>query len=168
MEMPAQENITKISRTAEEAISWLEEMGIEVKPAIPSHLMYEFEYKDVLMLMPVDFYDDHIQLSCPFHLIDNDEKINKQTFEIVQGVVKDKLAGYYIGYVGDGLAYIDRIWELPQGHTLRKEQLVIMLGEISDAYDTVVTALALVETPIRIWESNGDNDKEHNDIDRND
>ena len=40
----------RISKTAQQAFEWLSKIGIEVKPAIESGEMYEFEYKDILKI----------------------------------------------------------------------------------------------------------------------
>ena len=48
----------RMSKTAMQAFEWLGKMGIEVKPAIESGEMYEFEYKDVLMLISADTNDN--------------------------------------------------------------------------------------------------------------
>ena len=43
-----------MSRTIAEAMEWLRKMGIDAKPALPSHKMYEFEYDNVMMLISTD------------------------------------------------------------------------------------------------------------------
>ena len=150
-----------ISKTVAQAMEWLRKMGIEVKPAIPSSEMYEFEYEGVLMMMFVALPNGQIQISCPFYLDDEKEEYKKQTFEIVKSIVKEDLKDYYIEYVGNGLAFIDQVWKRPQkSRVLRKYQLLQMLKEISDAYYTILAALALVAAPIEMWglDCNDDND----------
>ena len=41
----------RISKTATQALEWLQKMGIEVKPAIESGEMYEFEYENILQML---------------------------------------------------------------------------------------------------------------------
>ena len=48
----------RISKTAQQAFEWLSKIGIEVKPAIESGEMYEFEYKEILMFITVDTNDN--------------------------------------------------------------------------------------------------------------
>ena len=52
-----------MSRTIAEAMEWLRKMGIDAKPALPSHKMYEFEYDNVMMLISTDLPNDQIQIS---------------------------------------------------------------------------------------------------------
>mgnify|MGYP003474413700 CR=1 FL=1 len=82
-----------MSRTIAEAMEWLRKMGIDAKPALPSHKMYEFEYDNVMMLISTDLPNDQIQISCPFYLVAENEVSNKETFEIVKDIVP------HIGYL---------------------------------------------------------------------
>ena len=58
-------------------------MGIEVKPAIITGEMYEFEYKDILMFITVDTNDNKLLLSAPVYLTGDTNERNKEIHEML-------------------------------------------------------------------------------------
>ena len=70
----------RISKSATQAFEWLRKMGIEVKPAIESGEMYEFEYENTYLFITVDTEDNELFLSAPVYLTGDTDERNKEIY----------------------------------------------------------------------------------------
>ena len=139
----------RISKTAQQAFEWLRKMCIEVKPAIESGEMYEFEYKDILMFITVDTNDNELFLSAPVYLTEDTDERNKDIYEIAEYMTRDELKDYIVEYVGEALSYIGQIYVRPRHiRKLRRYQLLQMLDEIVEIHNTFLFATMVAAAPI--------------------
>lgn len=143
---------TRISKTAMQAFEWLGKMGIEVKLAIKSDNMYEFEYKDILMFIIADTNDNELFLSAPVYLMGNSDERNKEIHEIAESMTREELKDYIVEYVKDALSYVGQIYVRPDHiRKLRRYQLLQMLNEIVEVYNTFLFATMIAAAPIGDW-----------------
>ena len=142
----------RISKTAQQAFEWLGKMGIEVKPAIESGEMYEFEYKDILMFITVDTTDNELFLSAPVYLTGDDDERNKEIYETAEYMTREELKGYIVEYVGGALSYVGKVYVRPRHiRKLRRYQLLHMLDEIVEIHNTFLFATMVAAVPIEDW-----------------
>lgn len=142
----------QISKTASQAFEWLGKMGIEVKPAIKSGEMYEFEYKNILMFITTDTNDNELFISTPVYLTGKTEEYNKMIFETAEYMTHDDLNGYIVEYVQDAFSYVGQVYVRPRHiRKLRRYQLREMLDEIVDIHYTFLTATMIAAAPIEYW-----------------
>ena len=139
----------RISKTAQQAFEWLRKMCIEVKPAIESGEMYEFEYKDILMFISVDTNDNELFLSAPVYLTGDTDERNKDIYETAEYMTRDELKDYIVEYVGEALSYVGQVYVRPRHiRKLRRYQLLQMLDEIVEIYNTFLFAIMVAAAPI--------------------
>ena len=120
----------RISKTAQQAFEWLGKMGIDVKPAIISGEMYEFEYKDILMFITVDTNDNELFLSAPVYLTGDTDERNKEIYEIAESMTREELKDYIVEYVKEALSYVGQVYVRPSHiRKMRRYQLLQMLDE---------------------------------------
>lgn len=144
---------TRISKTAKQAFEWLGKMGIEVKLATKSGDMYEFEYKDILMFITTDTNDNELFLSAPVYLMGNSDERNKEIYEIAECMTHEELKDYIVEYVKDALSYVGQIYVRPDHiRKLRRYQLLRMLDEIVEVYNTFLFATMIAAAPIGDWQ----------------
>lgn len=139
----------RISKTAKQAFDWLNKMGIEVKPAIESAEMYEFEYKDILMFITVDTNDNELCLIAPVYLTGDSDERNKEIYETAEYMTREELKGYIVEYVKEALSYVGQIYVRPNHiRKLRRYQLLQMLDEIVEIRKTFLFATMAASAPI--------------------
>ena len=139
----------RISKTATQAFEWLRKMCIEVKPAIESGEMYEFEYKDILMFITVDTNDNELFLSAPVYLTGDTDERNKEIYETAEYMTRDELKDYIVEYVKEALSYVGQVYVRPRHiRKLRRYQLIQMLDEIVEIHNTFLFATMVTATPI--------------------
>ena len=139
----------RISKTAQQAFEWLRKMCIEVKPAIESGEMYEFEYKDILMFITVDTNDNELFLSAPVYLTGDTDERNKEIYEIAESMTCEELKDYIVEYVGESLSYVGQVYIRPRHiRKLRRYQLLQMLDEIVEIHNTFLFATMVAAAPI--------------------
>lgn len=142
----------RMSKTAMQAFEWLGKMGIEVKPAIESGEMYEFEYKDVLMLISADTNDNELFLSAPVHLTGETSNHNKDIYDLAEYMTREELKDYIVEYVKGALSYVGQVYVRPRHiRKLRRYQLLQMLDEMVEIHNTFLFATMVVATPIEDW-----------------
>lgn len=142
----------RISKIAQQALEWLVKMGIEVKPAIKSGEMYEFEYNDILMFLTLDTTDDELLLSAPIYLVGSSDAANKDIFEIALHMTKEELEDYIIEPVKSDLSYIARVYHRPENSAkLRRYQFIEMLDDLDKAYRTFMAAAMIVTATYQGW-----------------
>ena len=145
-------NTVRISKTAQQAFEWLKKMCIEVKPAIESGEMYEFEYKDILMFITVDTNDNELFLSAPVYLTEDSDERNKDIYETAEYMTRDELKDYIVEYVVEALSYVGQVYVRPRHiRKLRRYQLLQMLDEIVEIHNTFLFATMVAATPIEDW-----------------
>lgn len=142
----------RISKTAQQAFEWLSKIGIEVKPAIESGEMYEFEYKDILMFITVDTNDNELFLSAPVYLTGDTDERNKKIYEIAESMTREDLKDYIVEYVKEALSYVGQVYIRPK-HTrkLRRYQLLQMLDEIIEIHNIFLAATMIAAAPLEDW-----------------
>ena len=139
----------RISKTAQQAFEWLRKMCIEVKPAIESGEMYEFEYKDILMFITVDTNDNELFLSAPVYLTGDTDERNKEIYETAEYMTRDELKDYIVEYVKEALSYVGQVYVRPRHiRKLRRYQLIQMLDEIVEIHNTFLFATMVTAAPI--------------------
>lgn len=139
----------RISKTAQQAFEWLQKMGIEVKPAIESGEMYEFEYENILMFITVDTNDNELFLSAPVYLTGDTDERNKDIFETAEYMTRDELKDYIVEYVKEALSYVGQVYVRPRHiRKLRRYQLIQMLDEIVEIHNTFLFATMVTAAPI--------------------
>ena len=142
----------RISKTAQQAFEWLRKMCIEVKPAIESGEMYEFEYKDILMFITVDTNDNELFLSAPVYLTGDTDERNKEIYETAEYMTRDELKDYIVEYVKEALSYVGQVYVRPRHiRKLRQYQLLQMLDEIVEIHNTFLFATMVAAAPIEDW-----------------
>lgn len=142
----------RISKTAQQAFEWLKKMCIEVKPAIESGEMYEFEYKDILMFITVDTNDNELFLSAPVYLAGDTDERNKDIYETAEYMTREELKDYIVEYVGEALSYVGQVYVRPHYiRKLRRYQLLQMLDEIVEIHNTFLFATMVATAPIEDW-----------------
>ena len=138
----------RISRTVQQAFEWLGKMGIEVKLAIKSGEMYEFEYKDILMFITVDSNDNELFLSAPVYLTGDTDERNKEIYEIAESMNSEELKDYIVEYVNGALSYVGQVYVRPKHiRKLRRYQLLKMLDEIVEIHSTFYFATIIAAAP---------------------
>ena len=139
----------RISKTATQAFEWLQKMGIEVKPAIESGEMYEFEYENILMFITVDTNDNELFLSAPVYLTGDTDERNKDIFETAEYMTREDLKDYIVEYVEEALSYVGQVYVRPKHiRKLRRYQLIQMLDEIVEIHNTFLFATMVTAAPI--------------------
>lgn len=139
----------RISKTAQQAFEWLQKMGIEVKPAIESGEMYEFEYENILMFITVDTNDNELFLSAPVYLTGDTDERNKDIFETAEYMTREDLKDYIVEYVEEALSYVGQVYVRPKHiRKLRRYQLIQMLDEIVEIHNTFLFATMVTAAPI--------------------
>lgn len=142
----------RFSKSAAQAMEWLRKMNIEVKPAIESGEMYEFEYKDILLLITVDTDDNELFISAPVYLTGDTDDDNKDIFETAEHMTHDELKDYIVEYVKGCVSYVGQIYVRPKYvHRLRRYQLLQMLDEIVEIYNTFFAATMIAAAPLEDW-----------------
>ena len=142
----------RISKTAQQAFEWLSKIGIEVKPAIESGEMYEFEYKDILMFIIVDTNDNELFLSAPVYLTGDTDERNKEIYEIAESMTREDLKDYVVEYVKEALSYVGQVYVRPKhSRKLRRYQLLQMLDEIIEIHNTFLAATMIAAVPLEDW-----------------
>ena len=154
----------RISKTAQQAFEWLGKMGIEVKPAIKTGEMYEFEYKDILMFITVDTNDNELFLSAPVYLTGDTDERNKEIYEIAESMTREELKDYIVEYVKEALSYVGQVYVRPSHiRKLRRYQFLQMLDEIVDIHNTFFFATMIASAPIEYWLNEEDLEKLENE-----
>ena len=142
----------RISKTAQQAFEWLRKMCVEVKPAIESGEMYEFEYKDILMFIIVDTNDNELFLSAPIYLTGDTDERNKEIYEIAESMTREDLKDYIVEYVKEALSYVGQVYVRPKHiRKLRRYQLLQMLDEIIEIHNTFLAATMIAAAPLEDW-----------------
>ena len=142
----------RISKTATQAFEWLGKMGIEVKPAIKSGEMYEFEYNNILMFITVDTDDNELFLSAPVYLTGDTDERNKDIFETAEYMTREDLKDYIVEYVEEALSYVGQVYIRPKHiRKLRRYQLLQMLDEVIEIHNTFLTATMIAAAPLEDW-----------------
>ena len=142
----------RISKTATQAFEWLQKMGIEVKPAIESGEMYEFEYENILMFITVDTNDNELFLSAPVYLTGDTDERNKDIFETAEYMTREDLKDYIVEYVEEALSYVGQVYIRPKHiRKLRRYQLLQMLDEIIEIHNTFLAATMIAAAPLEDW-----------------
>ena len=145
----------RISRSATQAFEWLRKMDIEVKPAIESGEMYEFEYKNTYLFITVDTEDNELFLSVPVYLTGDTDERNKEIYETAECMARDDLKGYIVEYIEGALAYVGQVYVRPANlRKLRRYHLLQMLDEIIDVHNTFLAATMIAAAPFEDWFSN--------------
>ena len=145
----------RISRSATQAFEWLRKMGIEVKPAIESGEMYEFEYENTYLFITVDTEDNELFLSVPVYLTGDTDERNKEIYETAECMARDDLKGYIVEYIEGALAYVGQVYVRPANlRKLRRYHLLQMLDEIIDVHNTFLAATMIAAAPFEDWFSN--------------
>lgn len=145
----------RISRSATQAFEWLRKMGIEVKPAIESGEMYEFEYENTYLFITVDTEDNELFLSAPVYLTGDTDERNKEIYETAECMTRDDLKGYIVEYIEGAMAYVGQVYVRPANvRILRRYHLQQMLDEIIDVHNTFLTATMIAAAPFEDWFSN--------------
>lgn len=142
----------RISKSATQALEWLRKMGIEVKPAIESGEMYEFEYENTFVFITVDTEDNELFLSAPVYLTGDTDERNKEIYEIAEYMTRDDLKGYIVEYIEGVMAYVGQVYVRPANvRILRRYHLQQMLDEIIDVHNTFLTAAMIAAAPFEDW-----------------
>lgn len=142
----------RISKTTTQAFEWLEKMGIEVKPAIESGEMYEFEYENILMFITVDTNDNELFLSAPVYLTGDTDERNKEIYEIAEAMTREELKDYIVEYVKGALSYVGQVYVRPKHiRKLRRYQLLQMLDEIIEIHNTFLATTMIAAAPLEDW-----------------
>lgn len=142
----------RISKTTQQAFEWLGKMDIEVKPAIKTGEMYEFEYKDILMFITVDTNDNELFLSAPVYLTGDTDERNKEIFETAEFMTREDLKDYIVEYVEEALSYVGQVYVRPKHiRKLRRYQLLQMLDEVIEIHNTFLTATMIAAAPLEDW-----------------
>ena len=124
-------------------------MGIEVKPAIESGEMYEFEYENILMFITVDTNDNELFLSAPVYLTGDTDERNKDIFETAEYMTREDLKDYIVEYVEEALSYVGQVYVRPKHiRKLRRYQLLQMLDKIIEIHNTFLFATMVTAAPI--------------------
>ena len=127
-------------------------MGIEVKPAIKSGEMFEFEYKDFLMVITVDTNDNELFLSAPVYLTGDTDERNKEIYEIAESMTREELKDYIVEYIKEALSYVGQVYVRPSHiRKLRRYQLLQMLDEIIEIHNTFLAATMIAAAPFEDW-----------------
>jgi hypothetical protein len=127
-------------------------MGIEVKPAIESGEMYEFEYENTYLFITVDTEDNELFLSAPVYLTGDTDERNKEIYETAECMTRDDLKGYIVEYIEGALAYVGQVYVRPANvRKLRRYNLLQMLDEIIDVHNTFLTAAMIAAAPFEDW-----------------
>ena len=142
----------RISKTATQAFEWLQKMGIEVKSAIESGEMYEFEYENTLMFITVDTNDNELFISAPVYLTGDTDERNKEIFETAEYMTREELKDYIVEYVKEALSYVGQVYVRPKHiRKLRRYQLLQMLDEIIEIHNTFLLATMIAAAPSEDW-----------------
>ena len=142
----------RISKTVQQAFEWLGKMGIEVKPAIKSGEMCEFEYKNILMFITIDTNDDELFLSAPVYLTGDTDERNKEIYETAEYMTREELNDFIVEYVGEALSYVGQVYVRPKHiRKLRRYQLLQMLDEIVDIHNKFLFATMIAAAPYEDW-----------------
>lgn len=142
----------RISKTAQQAFEWLGKMGIEVKSAIESGEMYEFEYENILMFITTDTDDNELFLSAPVYLTGDTDERNKDIFETAEYMTREELKDYIVEYVKGPLSYVGQVYVRPKhNRKLRRYQLLQMLDEIIEIHNTFLAATMIAAAPLEDW-----------------
>lgn len=153
----------QISKTATQAFEWLQKMDIEVKPAIESGEMYEFEYENTLMFITVDTNDNELFISAPVYLTGDTDERNKEIFETAEYMTREELKDYIVEYVKEALSYVGQVYVRPKHiRKLRRYQLLQMLDEIIEIHNTFLSATMIAAAPLEYW-SPDDSELHEND-----
>ena len=142
----------RISKTAQQAFEWLGKMGIEVKSAIESGEMYEFEYENILMFITTDTDDNELFLSAPVYLTGDTDERNNEIFETAKYMTRDDLKDYIVEYVKEALSYVGQVYvRSKHNRKLRRYQLLQMLDEIIEIHNTFLAATMIAAAPLEDW-----------------
>ena len=142
-----------ISKTAQQAFEWLGKMGIEVRPAIDSAEMYEFEYDGTLLLIAANAGDDKLSITAPVYLPGETDARNKEIYDTAEYMTREDLKDFIVEYVNGALSYVSQVYTRPVGvYKLRRYQLLHMLDEMVEAYHTLLVATMVVAAPLDDWQ----------------
>lgn len=86
----------RFSKSAAQALEWLRKMNIEVKASNQSGDMFEFEYKNILLLITVDTDDNELFISAPVYLTGDTDDSNKNIFDTAKQMTHDELKDYIV------------------------------------------------------------------------
>ena len=152
------------SRIAQQAFEWLGKMGIEVKPAIKTGEMYEFEYKDTLMFITEGTNDNELFLSAPIYLSGDSDERNREIYEIAESMTREELKDFIVEYVKGELSYVGQLYVRPSHiRKLRRYQLLQMLDDIVEIHNTFLYATMIAAAPIECWLNEEDLEKLENE-----
>ena len=141
-----------MSKTAQQAFEYLGKMGIEVKSAIESGEMYEFEYENILMFITADTDDNELFLSAPVYLTGDTNERNNEIFETAKYMTREVLKDYIVEYVKEALSYVGQVYVRPKhSRKLRRYQLLQMLDEIIEIHNTFLAATMIAAAPLEDW-----------------
>ena len=144
--------MSRFSKSAAQALEWLRKMNIEVKASNQSGDMFEFEYKNILLLITVDTNDNELFLSAPVYLTGDTDEHNKEIFEIAESMTREELKDYIVEYVKGCVSYVGQIYVRPNHvRKLRRYQLLQMLDEIIEIYNTFFAATMIAAAPLEDW-----------------